>query len=88
MGGKVQAIPDSPITSLVIRGSATVRRLRRPASRCVLAGHHSGRDDLPAFDREKCIVAAAASGTAPNPLTARTNIEFRAGAGGFHSAEN
>jgi electron-transferring-flavoprotein dehydrogenase len=45
----------------------------------------------PQFDREKCVHCGACLWNCTKPLNAgdeRCNIDFRAGAGGFHSAEN
>jgi electron-transferring-flavoprotein dehydrogenase len=50
-----------------------------------------GEDGVPQFDREKCIHCGACfwSCTVPRPDDPeRTVLEFRAGAGGLHSAEN
>ena len=50
-----------------------------------------GQRGVPAFDREKCIHCGACYWTCSQPLPGnpeRTNIAFRAGTGGLHSAEN
>jgi electron-transferring-flavoprotein dehydrogenase len=50
-----------------------------------------GLKGVPAFDREKCIHCGAClwNCSQPHPENPeKTNIEFRAGAGGLHSAEN
>jgi electron-transferring-flavoprotein dehydrogenase len=50
-----------------------------------------GENGVPAFDREKCVHCGACYWNCSQPLPAdpeRTNIAFRAGAGGLHSAEN
>lgn len=50
-----------------------------------------GEDGIPAFDREKCIHCGACFWNCTQPLpdgSGRTNLSFRAGAGGLHSAEN
>ncbi|MBE3097345.1 MAG: 4Fe-4S binding protein, partial [Planctomycetes bacterium] len=50
-----------------------------------------GQDGTPVFDRDKCIHCGACSWSCAQPLegrAGRTNIEFRAGAGGLHSGEN
>ncbi|MDD3179625.1 MAG: 4Fe-4S ferredoxin [Opitutaceae bacterium] len=50
-----------------------------------------GPNGVPAFDREKCIHCGAClwNCSQPHPTDpGRTNVEFRAGAGGLHSAEN
>jgi electron-transferring-flavoprotein dehydrogenase len=50
-----------------------------------------GADGVPAFDREKCVHCGAClwnCGTSLDDDPQSGNIDFRAGAGGFHSAEN
>ena len=48
-----------------------------------------GETALPAFDREKCVHCGACLwNCAQSPDGEHSNIEFRAGAGGLHSAEN
>jgi electron-transferring-flavoprotein dehydrogenase len=50
-----------------------------------------GQDGVPTFDREKCVHCGACYWNCSQPDPAdpeRTNIAFRAGAGGLHSAEN
>ena len=50
-----------------------------------------GADGVPAFDREKCVHCGACIWNCVAPLEddpLRSNISFRAGTGGLHSAEN
>jgi electron-transferring-flavoprotein dehydrogenase len=50
-----------------------------------------GQSGVPLFDREKCVFCGACQWNCAQPLPGqpeRTNIGFRAGAGGLHSAEN
>ena len=50
-----------------------------------------GEKGVPAFDREKCVHCGACIWNCSQPRPddpERTNIEFRAGTGGLHSAEN
>jgi electron-transferring-flavoprotein dehydrogenase len=50
-----------------------------------------GTRGVPAFDREKCVHCGACLWNCAQPLPEdpeHTNIEFRAGAGGLHSADN
>ncbi|MCL5745068.1 MAG: 4Fe-4S binding protein, partial [Acidobacteria bacterium] len=50
-----------------------------------------GKDGVPVFDREKCVHCGACFWNCTTTLEddpARTNISFRAGAGGLHSAQN
>ena len=57
--------------------------------RGVLDGITLGADGAPAFEREKCVHCGGClwnCGQSPDGV--RSNIDFRAGAGGLHSAEN
>ncbi len=50
-----------------------------------------GENAVPQFDREKCVHCGACLWNCEQPLAdnpEKTNIDFRAGAGGLHSAEN
>jgi electron-transferring-flavoprotein dehydrogenase len=50
-----------------------------------------GPDGLPVFDREKCVHCGACVWNCVQRLPEnpeKSNIEFRAGAGGLHSTEN
>jgi electron-transferring-flavoprotein dehydrogenase len=50
-----------------------------------------GQGGVPVFDRDKCVHCGAcywSCATEPERQPGRTNIEFRAGAGGLHSGEN
>ncbi len=50
-----------------------------------------GPDGVPLFDRDKCVFCGACLWNCRQPLDddpVRTNIAFRAGAGGLHSTEN
>jgi electron-transferring-flavoprotein dehydrogenase len=90
IGGKVQAMP----------GFADHVAFRNPEL-CIHCGEKTciamcsgqaiteGENGLPAFEREKCIHCGAClwnCGQSPDGI--HSNIEFRAGAGGLHSAEN
>ncbi|MGA3213660.1 MAG: hypothetical protein ABSD20_20335, partial [Terriglobales bacterium] len=51
----------------------------------------TGEAGVPAFDREKCVHCGACMWNCTQELedgSGRTNVEFRAGAGGLHSSEN
>lgn len=51
----------------------------------------AGPEGVPVFDRDKCVHCGACLWNCTQPLEEdpeRTNIEFRAGAGGLHSSEN
>ncbi|HET7752459.1 MAG TPA: 4Fe-4S ferredoxin [Anaeromyxobacteraceae bacterium] len=92
MGGKVQAAP----------GYADHVVFEKPEL-CVACGARTcievcsgqaimpGEGGVPAFDREKCVFCGACLWNCTQPVepgSERTNLEFRAGAGGLHSAEN
>jgi electron-transferring-flavoprotein dehydrogenase len=90
MGGKVQAMP----------GFADHVAFRNPEL-CITCGEKTciamcsgqaitqGEDGAPAFEREKCVYCGACLwNCGQSPDGEHSNIEFRAGAGGLHSAEN
>jgi electron-transferring-flavoprotein dehydrogenase len=90
MGGKVQAMP----------GFADHVVFRNPEL-CITCGEKTcvamcsgqaitqGEDGAPAFEREKCVHCGACLwNCGQSPDGEHSNIEFRAGAGGLHSAEN
>jgi electron-transferring-flavoprotein dehydrogenase len=90
IGGKVQAMP----------GFAD-HVIFREAGLCIACGEKTciamcsgqaialGADNLPVFEREKCVHCGACLwNCSSSPDGERSNIEFRAGAGGLHSAEN
>jgi electron-transferring-flavoprotein dehydrogenase len=90
MGGKVQAMP----------GFADHVTFRKPElcaacaektciAMCSGQAITQGAGGVPAFEREKCIHCGACLwNCAHSPDGERGNIEFRAGSGGLHSAEN
>jgi electron-transferring-flavoprotein dehydrogenase len=57
---------------------------------CSAEAIRPGEDGVPTFDREKCVHCGACFWSCSQRLdgTERVNLEFRAGAGGLHSAEN
>jgi electron-transferring-flavoprotein dehydrogenase len=90
LGGKVQAMP----------GFADHVAFRNPQL-CIACGEKTcvamcsgqaltqGDDGAPAFEREKCVHCGACLwNCGQSPDGEHSNIEFRAGAGGLHSAEN
>jgi electron-transferring-flavoprotein dehydrogenase len=90
MGGKVQAMP----------GFADHVVFRNPQL-CITCGEKTcvamcsgqaitqGEDGAPAFEREKCVYCGACLwNCGQSPDGEHSNIEFRTGAGGLHSAEN
>jgi electron-transferring-flavoprotein dehydrogenase len=90
LGGKVQAMP----------GFADHVVFRNPQL-CITCGEKTciamcsgqaitqGEDGAPAFEREKCVHCGACLwNCGQSPDGEHSNVEFRAGAGGLHSAEN
>jgi len=66
------------------------QNIRRPGlnSQAITASEGGG---APQFDREKCVHCGACQWNCSKPRPGdaeRSNIEFKAGAGGSHSAEN
>ncbi len=58
---------------------------------CSAQAIQAGEGGLPTFDREKCVFCGACMWNCKQELkdgSGRTNIVFKAGAGGLHSAEN
>jgi electron-transferring-flavoprotein dehydrogenase len=58
---------------------------------CSAQAIQAGERGLPVFDREKCVFCGACMWNCSQELkdgSGRTNIVFKAGAGGLHSAEN
>ena len=89
MGGGVQAAP----------GYANHVTFRRPelcracetklcVEMCSGQAITRGEDAVPAFDREKCVFCGACLWNCQTDDDTKGNIEFNAGAGGFHSALN
>jgi ferredoxin len=55
---------------------------------CSAQAINRGHDKAPNFDREKCVFCGACAWNCPETVDGRPNLQFRAGAGGLHSAEN
>ena len=45
-------------------------------------------EGVPNFDREKCVFCGACMWNCPETVNGEPNLQFRAGVGGLHSAEN
>ncbi|MDD5284497.1 MAG: hypothetical protein PHD54_01450 [Desulfuromonadaceae bacterium] len=93
MGGKVQAAPGYADHVVVIDpklcDSCCPQLCVEICSGQALTYREGG--GAPQFDREKCVHCGACIWNCTKPLEAdgeRCNIDFRAGAGGLHSAEN
>jgi electron-transferring-flavoprotein dehydrogenase len=92
MGGKVQA-PAGYADHVVFLHPALCQQcnVRICIDACSGQAITPGPDGVPAFDREKCVYCGAClwNCSQPHPTNPeRTNVDFRAGAGGLHSAEN
>jgi electron-transferring-flavoprotein dehydrogenase len=83
MGGKVQAMPGFA-DHVVFREPRLCAACAEKTCVAMCSGQAiTQADGAIAFEREKCVHCGACLWNC-----ARTNIEFRAGAGGLHSAEN
>ena len=92
MGGKVQA-PAGYADHVIFLHPAVCQQcsVRVCIDACSGQAITPGPEGVPAFDREKCVYCGACLWNCSQPRPddpARANIEFRAGAGGLHSAEN
>jgi electron-transferring-flavoprotein dehydrogenase len=92
MGGKVQAPPGyADHVGFVKPELCTQCGARTCIEVCSGQAITPGEKGVPAFDREKCVFCGACLWNCTQPVepgSERTNLEFRAGAGGLHSAEN
>jgi electron-transferring-flavoprotein dehydrogenase len=90
MGGKVQAVPGFA-DHVVFRDAQLCITCEEKTCIAMCSGQAltESADGVPEFDREKCAHCGACLwNCAHSPGGDRSNIEFRAGAGGLHSAEN
>ncbi|HEV2487377.1 MAG TPA: hypothetical protein VGT08_17770 [Terracidiphilus sp.] len=90
IGGKVQAMPGFA-DHVVFRDLALCAACGEKTCVAMCSGQAitQGSDGLPTFEREKCVHCGACLwNCAQSPDGQSANIEFRAGAGGLHSAEN
>jgi electron-transferring-flavoprotein dehydrogenase len=90
MGGKVQAAPGFA-DHVIFRDHALCAACEERTCIAMCSGQAITRGDgtMPAFDREKCIHCGACLWNCTQSADGEhSNIEFRAGAGGLHSAEN
>jgi electron-transferring-flavoprotein dehydrogenase len=91
MGGKVQAPPGYQdhvvfLQPAVCERCGTKTCIEICSAQAITPGETGG---VPAFDREKCVHCGACMWNCTQALDGeRTNVSFRAGAGGLHSAEN
>jgi electron-transferring-flavoprotein dehydrogenase len=92
LGGKVQA-PAGYADHVTVEYPDFCERCGAKVCIEVCSGQAltAGPKGVPAFDREKCVHCGACLWNCQTPLEddpTRTNISFRAGAGGLHSTEN
>jgi electron-transferring-flavoprotein dehydrogenase len=90
MGGKVQAMPGYAdhvvFTDKKLCGSCNEKTC---VSMCSGQAITLGEDGFPMFEREKCVHCGGCLWNCSNPPEGETsNVRFRAGSGGLHSAEN
>ncbi len=90
VGGKVQAAAGYADHVVFIRPELCRRcRARTCIEICSGQAITPGDDAVPAFDREKCVHCGACLWNCSQSIDGeKSNLEFRAGAGGLHSAEN
>jgi electron-transferring-flavoprotein dehydrogenase len=90
LGGKVQAMAGFA-DHLLFRNSALCKECGEKTCVAMCSGQAitQGEDGLPTFEREKCIHCGACLwNCGQSPDGEHSNIAFRAGSGGLHSAEN
>jgi electron-transferring-flavoprotein dehydrogenase len=90
MGGKVQAM-EGFADHVTFRDAMVCRACwaRTCVEMCSGQALAYGEDGVPSFEREKCVHCGACVWNCTQvDAGGRTNLIFRAGAGGLHSAEN
>jgi electron-transferring-flavoprotein dehydrogenase len=89
MGGKVQA-PAGYADHVLFRDGEACGRCATKLCAEMCSGQAITRslEGTPNFDREKCVYCGACLWNCPETVGGKPNLEFRAGAGGLHSAEN
>ncbi len=90
MGGKVQAIPGFADHVVFLNKQLCIACEEKTCiAMCSGQAITLGDDGLPAFEREKCVHCGGCLWNCSQPPDGKdSNIEFRAGSGGLHSAEN
>jgi electron-transferring-flavoprotein dehydrogenase len=91
LGGKVQAPAGYADHVVFLRPELCATCARRVCVEiCSAEAIRPGEGGVPAFDREKCVHCGACLWSCPERIegTDQVNLQFRAGAGGLHSAEN
>jgi electron-transferring-flavoprotein dehydrogenase len=89
MGGKVQAAGGYG-DHVVFRDIETCRGCGNKLCVEMCSGQAITRslEGVPIFDREKCVFCGACMWNCPETVDGETNLQFRTGVGGLHSAEN
>ena len=89
MGGKVQA-PAGFADHVNFQDVEVCQRCgtKLCVEMCSAQAITRGHDNAPNFDREKCVFCGACAWNCPETVDNGPNLQFRAGAGGLHSAEN
>ena len=89
MGGKVQA-PTGYADHVIFRETEVCAHCKARLCVEMCSGQAITRNShgAPGFDREKCVYCGACLWNCPELVNGRPNLEFRAGVGGLHSAEN
>lgn len=89
MGGKVQAAAGYA-DHVVFRDLEVCRGCGNKLCVEMCSGQAITRslEGVPNFDREKCVFCGACMWNCPEKVDGETNLQFRAGVGGLHSAEN
>jgi len=89
MGGKVQAAAGYA-DHVVFRDLEVCRRCGNKLCVEMCSGQAITRslEGVPNFDREKCVFCGACMWNCPEKVDGETNLQFRVGVGGLHSAEN
>jgi len=92
MGGKVQAPPGYADHVVFTRPELCKSCGERVCIEiCSGEAITPGEDGVPSFDRDKCVHCGACLWNCSRPVeegSERLNVDFRAGPGGLHSAEN
>jgi electron-transferring-flavoprotein dehydrogenase len=90
VGGKVQAIPGfADHVVFLDEGRCITCEEKTCIAMCSGQAIALGPEGAPAFEREKCVHCGACLwNCAHSPDGEHSNIEFQAGSGGLHSAEN
>lgn len=89
MGGKVQA-PGGFADHVTFTDPKVCSRCETKLCIEMCSGQAiaRGENNVPSFDREKCVFCGACLWNCTEKVDGSPNLKFRAGAGGFHSTEN